>query len=170
MRSAAFRTIWIDPDKEKQGIRGQGKSEATGKLAQDAPLRREKMPRKAALSHFLLNQRKSSNYAPSTDSANIQVSSQDAIFSGPEWSEIVNDLGISQRQAEVLRELLQGRSDKQIAQSLGLSVGTVRTHLDRLFLRFRTQDRCELIVLVFRHFRRKCRFAGCPRLEQQESV
>jgi len=94
----------------------------------------------------------------------------DEIFSPAEWSEIIDDLDISQRQGQVLWQLLHGRSDKQIARELALSVGTVRTHLDRLYLRFAVQDRSELIVLVFNHFRRKCRLVGCPRLRRYEST
>ncbi len=84
------------------------------------------------------------------------------IFSEEEWFELVNDLSLPRRQAEIVRHLLQGQSDRQIAMDMKISVATVRTHLSRLFSRFGVQDRCELILFVFRHFRNKSRAAITP--------
>jgi DNA-binding NarL/FixJ family response regulator len=86
------------------------------------------------------------------------------VFSGNEWLELKRDLALSPRQADVVEQLLQGHSDKQIAHELQMSVPTVRTHLCRLFTRFGVEDRCELIVHVYRRFREKCQVCGCPRL------
>jgi DNA-binding NarL/FixJ family response regulator len=86
------------------------------------------------------------------------------VFSGNEWLELKRDLSLSPRQADVVEQLLQGHSDKQIAHELQMSVPTVRTHLCRLFTRFGVEDRCELIVHVYRRFREKCQACGCPRL------
>jgi DNA-binding CsgD family transcriptional regulator len=85
------------------------------------------------------------------------------VFSGDEWIELKRDLSLSPRQADVVEQLLQGHSDKQIAHELQMSVPTVRTHLCRLFTRFGVEDRCELIVHVYRRFREKCQACGCPR-------
>jgi len=117
---------------------------------------------------FLSGHRLNSNHSIGYQA--MKPHTNDEIFSPAEWSEIIDDLDISQRQGQVLWQLLHGRSDKQIARELALSVGTVRTHLDRLYLRFAVQDRSELIVLVFNHFRRKCRLVGCPRLRRYEST
>ena len=38
----------------------------------------------------------------------------------------------SDRQQQILEQAAQGRSDKEIALALGISVHTVRTHLQRL--------------------------------------
>jgi DNA-binding CsgD family transcriptional regulator len=100
----------------------------------------------------------------------IKNDSQAELFSTSEWKELIIDLGISQRQADVVWELLHGHSDKQIARQLGVSVGTVRTHLGRLFLRFGLQDRSELILYIFHHFRRKCRLIQCPLFDLHESI
>ena len=83
--------------------------------------------------------------------------SETAIFSESEWLEIVNELSLPPRQAEVIKLLFVGHSDKQIALELQISVPTVRTHLSRLFSRFDVQDRTELVLYVFRHFREGCR-------------
>jgi len=87
------------------------------------------------------------------------------IFSEKEWDVLVNELSLSPRQSEVIKHLFFGLSDKQISRELEMAVPTVRTHLTRLFSRFDLQDRNELILHVFRHFRKTCRTNGngCPR-------
>lgn len=86
--------------------------------------------------------------------------SETAIFSESEWLEIVNELSLPPRQAEVIKLLFVGHSDKQIALELQISVPTVRTHLSRLFSRFDVQDRTELVLYVFRYFREGYREYG----------
>jgi len=81
------------------------------------------------------------------------------------WAELKQDLSLSRRQADVVEQLLQGHSDKQIARELQMSVPTVRTHLCRLFSRFGVEDRCELIVHVYARSREKCMACGCPRAQ-----
>ena len=83
--------------------------------------------------------------------------SETAIFSESEWLEIANELSLPPRQAEVIKLLFVGHSDKQIALELQISVPTVRTHLSRLFSKFDVQDRTELILYVFRKFRKNSR-------------
>lgn len=82
------------------------------------------------------------------------------IFSKSEWEDLVSKLSLSPRQAEVIQRILSGRSDKQIARDLQISVPTVRTHLNRAFLRFGVQDRIELVIHVFNKFREGCRTNG----------
>lgn len=88
------------------------------------------------------------------------------IFSEKEWGILVNELSLSPRQSEVIKHLFSGRSDKQISRELEIAVPTVRTHLSRLFSRFDLQDRNELILHVFCHFRKRCQTNGnrngCP--------
>lgn len=88
------------------------------------------------------------------------------IFSEKEWKILVNELSLSPRQSEVIQHLFSGRSDKQISRELEIAVPTVRTHLTRLFSKFDLQDRNELILHVFCHFRKGCRTNGngngCP--------
>ncbi len=54
-------------------------------------------------------------------------------------------LGISQREFEVLGLLAAGRSNKEIAQRLGLSPNTVKTHLARLFAKLEAVRRTEAV-------------------------
>lgn len=51
----------------------------------------------------------------------------------------------SPRQQEVLDELLQGRSEKEIAGRLGISVHTVHHHVRALYGRFGVHTRAELL-------------------------
>jgi DNA-binding NarL/FixJ family response regulator len=83
------------------------------------------------------------------------------IFSESEWVELVRDLCLPPRQAEVAKHLLLGQSDKQIAIAMQISVAAVRAHLSRLFSKFGLQDRTELILYMFIHFRRKCHANEC---------
>ncbi len=83
--------------------------------------------------------------------------SETEIFTESEWLEIVNELSLPPRQVEVIKLLFVGHSDKQIARELQISVPTVRTHLSRLFSKFDVQDRTELILYVFRKFRKNSR-------------
>ena len=84
------------------------------------------------------------------------------IFSDSEWAELVSDLSISLRQAEVIKHLLSGLSDKQVALEMQISVAGVRAHLSQLFSKFDLQDRHELVLYVFSSFRERCRVNGCP--------
>lgn len=95
----------------------------------------------------------------------MTVGMETQVFSETEWLELQQDLSLSPRQTQVVEQLLCGRSDKQIADELGLSVPTVRTHLGRLFVHFDVEDRCELILRIFMHFRERCREAGCPHFQ-----
>ena len=91
------------------------------------------------------------------------------IFSESEWLQLTNDLPLSPRQADIVKCILWGCSDKQIAMELRISVATIRTHLSRLFSRFDLQDRSELILYVFNHFRDSCKENGCPHCQRQHN-
>ena len=71
------------------------------------------------------------------------------LFSQEEWTRIKEHLGLPPRQAEILKCVMGGMSDKQVARSTGISVNTVRTHMTRLFRKFGSNDRVELIISMF---------------------
>ena len=52
----------------------------------------------------------------------------------------------SDRQQQILEQAAQGRSDKEIALALGISVHTVRTHLQRLYRSEGFSNRAEAIA------------------------
>ena len=75
------------------------------------------------------------------------------LFSEQEWMLLAQELDLSPRQAEIVNNIMRAKSDKQIAQALGISQSTVRTHMTRLFEKFGLNDRVELLVHVFRSLR-----------------
>ena len=75
------------------------------------------------------------------------------LFSDGEWTRAQQELGLSRRQAQIVRLVLEGNADKQIAQKLNISMTTVRTHLHRLFEKFKLNDRLELTLLVLASLR-----------------
>jgi len=75
------------------------------------------------------------------------------LFSEKEWTRIKERLGLPPRQAEILKCIMGGMSDKQVAVATGISVNTVRTHMSRLFRKFHSNDRVELIISMFGYLR-----------------
>lgn len=58
-------------------------------------------------------------------------------------------LGLTPREFEVLRWLVQGKGNKDIARRLGIEEQTVKNHLRPVFQKFGVARRAELIVRVF---------------------
>lgn len=61
----------------------------------------------------------------------------------------VEDLGLTRRQAEVLRLVAMGRSDQHIAEALGIGVRTVQKHLERSYRALSVGSRSEAAGLVW---------------------
>jgi DNA-binding NarL/FixJ family response regulator len=53
---------------------------------------------------------------------------------------------LSQREREVLQALAQGYRNKQIGAALGVSVGTVKTHLRHIFRKLQVVDRTGAVL------------------------
>ena len=75
------------------------------------------------------------------------------LFSEQDWTRLKEDLGLPPRQAEVLRCVLRGMGDKHVAGATGISINTVRNHMGRLFSKFGSNDRVELILHMFGYLR-----------------
>ena len=58
---------------------------------------------------------------------------------------------ISRRELEVLRLLVKGRSNKEMAAALSISEDTVKFHFKRLFAKLGVQDRTEAAIFAIRH-------------------
>ncbi len=59
---------------------------------------------------------------------------------------MIPDVQLSKREKEVLKLVLQGRSNKQIAWSLGIAVRTVEFHLKNIYTKFQVNSRIELFL------------------------
>jgi len=60
-------------------------------------------------------------------------------------------ISINQQQRRVLGELTRdGATNKEIAERLGLTPETVRTHMQALLLAFRVKNRTAVVVLCLR--------------------
>jgi len=58
---------------------------------------------------------------------------------------MLDRLGISKREHEVLELMAQGNSNQEIAEKLFLSVNTVKTHLANLFLKLEVSRRTQAV-------------------------
>ncbi|MBL9191457.1 MAG: response regulator transcription factor [Opitutaceae bacterium] len=57
-------------------------------------------------------------------------------------------VGLSARESEVLRLIAQGKANKQIAASLGLSEATVKTHIAHIFSKLDAPDRTRAVTVA----------------------
>jgi DNA-binding CsgD family transcriptional regulator len=71
-------------------------------------------------------------------------------------------VGLSTQQATLVRLLLEGMRDKEIARHMSLGVPTVRTYLSRIFARTAAEDRVDLLLQVFAEILHDCRRMGRP--------
>jgi DNA-binding NarL/FixJ family response regulator len=55
---------------------------------------------------------------------------------------------LSQREYDVLRELVHGKSNKQIAAQLNLSENTIKSHLSNIFAKLDVQSRAEAVAVA----------------------
>jgi DNA-binding CsgD family transcriptional regulator len=66
---------------------------------------------------------------------------------------------LSKREKQVVTLVLQGKSNKQIALALGISVRTVEFHLKNIYAKFQVSSRIELILKLGQA-------AGAPKIEE----
>ncbi len=55
---------------------------------------------------------------------------------------------LSKRELEVIRLLVKGYGNKEIAMELGLSIDTIKTHLKSIFLKLQVKGRTQAAVKV----------------------
>jgi DNA-binding NarL/FixJ family response regulator len=63
-------------------------------------------------------------------------------------SKSIADLGLTTRQIDVLRLLVQGRSNKLICRELDLAEGTVKTHMTAVLRALRVTNRTQAIIAI----------------------
>jgi DNA-binding CsgD family transcriptional regulator len=67
---------------------------------------------------------------------------------GEQQRRLEQAFGLTPREAQVCLLLVAGRTDDQIAATLGISYWTVRTHLRKVFVKFEVSSRVELTRLL----------------------
>jgi DNA-binding NarL/FixJ family response regulator len=64
---------------------------------------------------------------------------------------LLDRLGLTEREAEVLRLVAQGLGNDEIAQRLRLTAGTIKVHLHRAFGKIGARDRTQAALFVVHH-------------------
>ncbi|MER3490012.1 MAG: DNA-binding response regulator [Meiothermus sp.] len=57
---------------------------------------------------------------------------------------------LTKRELEILRLIAEGRSNRQIAQDLGISLSTVKTHVEELLAKLSASDRTQAAIRALR--------------------
>lgn len=65
-------------------------------------------------------------------------------------TELLQLLGLTKREAEVLYWVTQDKSDKEIALILNLSTGTVKKHLEHIYTKFGVQTRIAALMYALK--------------------
>lgn len=64
---------------------------------------------------------------------------------------LVENQALTPREYQVVREVALGKSRKEIAFDLGISYGTLDTHLKHIFLKLQTRSMTETAIWAIRH-------------------
>ena len=63
---------------------------------------------------------------------------------------LMQEAGLTSREADVARLICDGLSDKEIADKLSLSHHTVKDHLKKIYAKFRVHARAQLVSLMYK--------------------
>ena len=61
-----------------------------------------------------------------------------------------DDIKLTEREMQVLQQLVEGRSNKQIAAQLGMSVHTAKGHVEMILAKFEASDRTQAAIKAMR--------------------
>jgi DNA-binding CsgD family transcriptional regulator len=70
------------------------------------------------------------------------------IENGPDWGSIFSKYKISNREGEIMRLLLAGKSAKDIEDELFISIKTVKNHIHHIYKKLKVKNRVQLINLI----------------------
>jgi len=56
---------------------------------------------------------------------------------------------LSPRQREIIRKIAAGCADKQISLMLGISEGTLKNHMSRIFSKLKAKSRAHAVFIYF---------------------
>jgi two-component system response regulator DctR len=63
----------------------------------------------------------------------------------------ISKFAITNREREVVEEIVEGKSNKEIAQDLNIDVRTIEVHLRNIYQKVGVRDRFALFALLLRH-------------------
>ncbi len=69
---------------------------------------------------------------------------------GTKLAQYINEPVISDRERDVLQLLAQGNSNREIAQALGITEGTVKHHVNSILSKFEVNDRTHAVVVALK--------------------
>lgn len=80
-----------------------------------------------------------------------------------EWERLFRALGLSERQRQIVRLLLEDLTEARIAEQLAIAPRTVHSHIERLYRKLGVHSRAQLILrLLLTSPRDAARGAGSP--------
>ncbi len=105
--------------------------------------------RKAGISDSVLRDHLKQVYNKSGTSNKFELARQ---YFGPPGTQRIDALtaryGLTQKQADVLAEILEGKEQQNIATALGLSSDTVKTHIENIIRKCGVRKRIELFMVA----------------------
>jgi DNA-binding NarL/FixJ family response regulator len=112
-------------------------------------------------------------FVPKSSTAEVMLSALRLVFSGGVYvpplvldragppgkaagaSPLGDDLGLTPRQLDVLALLGEGKANKEIAQALGLTEGTVKLHVSAILRALGVENRTQAVIAAERFLRRQ---------------
>lgn len=66
----------------------------------------------------------------------------------PTWNQFLQEFKISKREEEVIQQLCEGKTNKEISDALFISLQTVKDHVYRIYQKTDVRNRVQLINLI----------------------
>jgi DNA-binding NarL/FixJ family response regulator len=64
------------------------------------------------------------------------------------WNQFLEEFKISKREVEVIQQLCEGKTNKEISDALFISLQTVKDHVYRIYQKTDVKNRVQLINLI----------------------
>lgn len=77
-------------------------------------------------------------------SGNIEVTESEALS----IEQLRTAYGLTEREAQITLEIAYGKSDQEIALSIGVGFSTIRTHINHIYQKLRIRNRTALVHLI----------------------
>ena len=82
------------------------------------------------------------------DLIHLKQQAEADLFTSQEWLFLASRLELSPRQLEVARLVCDGHKNLIVAQQLGVSIETIKTHLRRMYDKLDVNDRFDMLRLM----------------------